>query len=188
MQLPWFYSAPNVARVNLAMDFNPSSMKFQKDKGKFHAEIDLAGVAWKADGTAAARVSDAVKLDFDTQLQVDAFLKTPYHYENQFEIAPGQYTFRMAFSSDASGAHDFGKAELPLNIDRWDGQTLSMSGIALSHDAHPAADLAAGLDVDLLEGMRPNWWPEVSRWCLQVSTDFTLANVGRSMWKPTNRN
>ena len=155
MQLPWFYSAPNVARVNLAMDFNPSSMKFQKDKGKFHAEIDLAGVAWKADGTAAARVSDAVKLDFDTQLQVDAFLKTPYHYENQFEIAPGQYTFRMAFSSDASGAHDFGKAELPLNIDRWDGQTLSMSGIALSHDAHPAADLAAGLDVDLLEGMRP---------------------------------
>jgi len=32
---------------------------------------------------------------------------------------------------------------------------LSASGLALSHDAHPAADLAASLDVSLLEGLRP---------------------------------
>ena len=75
MQLPWFYSSPNVARVNLAMDIMPSAMKFQKEKGKFHGEFDLAGVAYKADGGIAARVSDAVKLDFDSQQQADAFLK-----------------------------------------------------------------------------------------------------------------
>lgn len=158
MQLPWFYTAPNVARVNLAMDIVPTGTKFQKEKGKYHGEIDLAGVAYKSDGTAAARVSDEVKLDFDNQQKMEAFLKTPYHYENQFDIAPGQYTFRMAFASGPPGASDaqaFGKVEMPLDIDPWNGQTLAVSGIALSHDAHPAADLAAGLDVSLLEGLRP---------------------------------
>ena len=153
MQLPWFYTAPNVARVNVAMEIIPSAMKFQKEKGgKLHGEFDLAGVAYKADGTAAARVSDVVKLDFDTEQQVAAFLQSPYHYENQFEVAPGQYNFRMAFTSGATDAKGFGKVEMPLTVDPWNGQTLAISAIALSHDAHPAADLAAGLDVSLLEG------------------------------------
>ncbi len=155
MQLPWFYSAPNIARVDLAVDIIPSALKFQKEKGKLQSELDLAGVAYKPDGSIAARVSDAVKLEFDSEQQVEAFLKTPYHYQNQFNIAPGQYTFRMAFSSDSSGAHGFGKVEMPLTIDPWNGQTLSLSGLALSRDAHPAADLAAGLDVSLLEGAQP---------------------------------
>jgi len=155
MQLPWFYSAPNIAQVHLAMDIIPSAMKFQKEKGKLQGELNLAGVAYKPDGSIAARVSDAVKLEFDSQQQVDAFLKTPYHYQSQFDIGPGQYTFRMAFSSDSSGAHGFGKVEMPLAIAPWNGQTLSISGLALSHDAHPAADLAAGLDESLLEGPRP---------------------------------
>lgn len=155
MQLPWFYTAPNIARVSLVMDIIPSAMKFQKEKGKLHGEFDLAGVAYEPDGGVAARFSDAVKLEFDSQQEVDAFLKTPYHYQHQFNIAPGQYTFRMTFSSDSSGAQGFGKVEMPLTIDPWNGQTLSISGLALSHDVHPAADLAAGLDVSLLEGARP---------------------------------
>jgi len=156
MQLPWFYTAPNVARVNVAMEIIPSAMKLQKEKGgKLHGEFDLQGVAYKADGTAAARVSDVVKLDFDTRQQVDEFLQTPYHYENQFEIAPGQYTFRMAFTSGSADAPGFGKVEVPLTVAPWNGGALAISGLALSHDAHPAADLAAGLDVSLLEGQRP---------------------------------
>jgi VWFA-related protein len=160
MQLPWFYiapdAAPNVARVNLAMEIVPSAMKFRKEKGgKLHGEFNLAGVAWKSDGTAAARVSDIVKIDLDNQQQVDAFLRAPYHYENQFEIAPGQYNFRMAFSSGSADTQGFGKVEMPLNVDPWNGQTLAISALALSHDAHPATDLAAGLDVSLLEGPRP---------------------------------
>ncbi|HEY4088170.1 MAG TPA: VWA domain-containing protein, partial [Bryobacteraceae bacterium] len=125
MQLPWFYSAPGIAQVDLAMDIVPSAMKFEKEKGKLQGQFDLAGVAYKPDGSIAARVSDAVKLEFDTQQQADAFLKTPYHYQNQFNIAPGQYTFRMAFSSDSSGTHGFGKVEMPLTIDPWNGQALS---------------------------------------------------------------
>ncbi len=152
MQLPWFYEAPGAAKVDVVMDFVPSAMKFQKEKGKLHGEFDLAGVAMRADGSAAARVSDTVKVDFDTQQQADAFLKAPYHYENQFDILPGQYTFRMAFR-DGSAA--FGKAEMPLRVGGWDSKSFGASGIALSHHEQPAADLAAGLDASLLEGMRP---------------------------------
>ncbi len=84
---------------------------------------------------------------------MDAFLAAPYHYENEFNLAPGQYKFRMAFGAGAGDA-EFGKVEMPLSIDPWDGQTLGASAIALSHDAHPAADLTAGLDAALLEGQQ----------------------------------
>ena len=154
MQLPWFYEAPNVAQVNLAMDIIPTAMKFQKDKGKLHGEFDMAGVAYKQDGSVAARFSDTVKLDFDTQKQADEFLKTPYHYENQFHIGPGTYNFRVAFSSESSGPQGFGKVDMPLVVDPWDGKTLGESGLALSRDTHPVADLAAGLDSSLLEGQK----------------------------------
>lgn len=155
MQLPWFYSQPGVAQVNLAMDIVPSAMKFQKEKGKFHGGFDLAGVAYNQDGSVAARFSDAVKFDFDTQKQADEFLKTPYHYLNQFTIGPGRYNFRVAFSSESSGNGGFGKVDMPLIVGAWNGQSLSVSGLALSHETHPVADLAAGLDPSLLEGQRP---------------------------------
>lgn len=152
MQAPWFYAEPNVARVRVALDFNPPAIKFQKDKGKFHGELDLAGVAYKADGSVAARFSDAVPLEFDNQQQVSAFLAAPYHYENQLDVAPGQYNLRLALSAGDAG---FGKAETPLKIDAWDGQTLGASSLALSRNARPSTDLTAELDSSLLERSRP---------------------------------
>ena len=53
MQLPWFYTSPNLAQVSLTMEILPSAMKFRKDKGKLHGEFDLAGMAYKQDGTVA---------------------------------------------------------------------------------------------------------------------------------------
>jgi hypothetical protein len=93
-----------------------------------------------------------VKLEFENQKEANEFLKTPYHYLNQFKIGPGQYTFRLAFTS---GGESFGKIDLPLVVDPWNGQTLGASGLALSHETKPAADLAGDLDASLLEGDRP---------------------------------
>ena len=138
-QLPWFYSGPNEARVDVAMDFVPHAVPFRKDKDGLHGEIDLAGIAYKPDGSIAARLSDTVKLNFATQPEADAFLKTPYHYTNQLEIAPGQYNFRMAVASEGAAAQEFGKLDSPLSIDPWNGNALAMSGIALSHETRPAS-------------------------------------------------
>ncbi len=152
IQLPWFYSSPGIARVHLAMDINPSSIKFKRDKGKLHAELTFAGAALLPDNSVAARVNDTVKLDFDNDQQVEAFLKAPYHYENQFEMAPGKYRLTMSFLSD-SGA--FGKVESPLDVAPWDGKSLGLSAPALSHSARRSEDIADGLDESLIEGSRP---------------------------------
>jgi VWFA-related protein len=138
-QLPWFYAGPNEARVDVAMDFVPRTVPFRKDKDGLHGEIDLAGIAYKPDGSVAARLSDTVKLNFASQQEADAFLKTPYHYTNQLEIAPGQYNFRIAVAPEGAGAQEFGKLDSPLAIDPWNGNALAMSALALSHETHPAS-------------------------------------------------
>jgi hypothetical protein len=146
MQLSWFYSKPGVAVVDVAMEIDPAAMKM---RGKLHGEFTLLGVAYREDGSVAERVPDTIEIDFDSQEQLSAFLKAPYHYSTQFDLAPGQYRFRMAVGS---GDQAFGSAEKPLNIEPWSGQTMSVSGIALGVQDYPVTGATAGLDRSLLEG------------------------------------
>jgi VWFA-related protein len=151
LQLPYFYSSPNVARVNVAMEIPAKTFHFEKVKGKQHAEVNVLGVAYKADGTVGAKFSDTVKFDFDGKNQVEEFEKKPLHYENQFEIASGKYNMKVIFSG---GGQDFGKLEKPLNIDPFDGKELSVSGLALSHD-RVSTEGDSGLDAVLIEDKVP---------------------------------
>ena len=67
LELPYFYSSPGIALVDLAMEMDIQGLRFTKQKnGKQHAELDLVGLAYGADGGVAAKFSDAVSLDFDT--------------------------------------------------------------------------------------------------------------------------
>ena len=152
MQLPYFYTAPNVARVNVAMEIATDKIKFDKQKGKFHATVNILGLAYLADGSVGARFSDAVKLDFDDKKQMEAFKERPLHYENQFDVASGKYNLKVVF---ASGGESFGKLEMPLNIDPYDTKQFSMSSLALSKEIHKASDLGTGLDALLLEDRVP---------------------------------
>src|SRR4029078_6968103 len=87
MQISYFSTFFNMARVNVAMEIPSDSLKFQKQKGKYHAAVDILGIASTADGTVGARFSDTLKLDFDDQRQIDVLKLKPLHYENQFDIA-----------------------------------------------------------------------------------------------------
>jgi len=153
MEAPFFYTAPNVARIDLAIDIAPSAFKFEKVKGKQRSEVNVLGIAYKPDGSVAARFSDTANLDFDGKKEVEEFQKKPFHYENQFEIASGQYTLKVAFSSP--GNENFGKLEIPLAIDSYDGKKLSVSGLALSDDMQRVSDLSSDLDAQLLEDRKP---------------------------------
>jgi hypothetical protein len=104
MQIPYFYTSSNMARVNVAMELPADSLKFQKQKGKLHAAVDVLGIATSADGTVGARFSDTLKLDFDDQRQVDSLKLKPLHYENQFDIASGSYTLKVVFSAGATAS------------------------------------------------------------------------------------
>ncbi len=152
ISLPYFYLSPNVARVNLAMEIASDGLKFQNQKGKLHAEIDLLGIAATPDGGVGARFSDAVKFDFENQAEVDKLKGKYLHYEKEFKIAPGQYRFTLAFSS---GGQSFGKQEAPLNVEPRKPGELALSAVALSQEAHPSADLGLGLGVSAIGEATP---------------------------------
>jgi hypothetical protein len=152
MRAPYFYTAPNTARVNLAIEIPSNTVKFEKLKGKEHAEINVLGLAYKPDGTIAARFSDTVEFDFDDKDDVKAFYKKPFQYQNQFEIGAGHYDLKVAFTS---GKDSFGRVQMPLVVDSYNAQQFSMSGVALSKELHPLNQASASLDAALLEDRTP---------------------------------
>jgi len=151
LQAPYFYTAPNTARVNLAMELPPETIQFNKDKGKYHANVNVLGIAYRPDGTIGARFSDTVNMDLEKDDWKD-FTKSPYHYENQFDAAPGTYKLTVVLSA---GGDTFGKFEKPLAIDEYDGKHFSLSGLALTNSVQKLTDIPTGLDSALLEDRAP---------------------------------
>ena len=152
MLAPYFYTSLNVARVNLAIEIPPSAIKFSKEKGKQHAEINVLGLAYKSDGSIAARFSDNVEFNFNSKDELEEFQKRPYRYEDQFEIAAGQYQLKVVFSS---GGENLGKLQMPLTVDPYDAKKLSMSTVAFSKELHPLNQAGTSLDAVLLEDHVP---------------------------------
>jgi VWFA-related protein len=168
---PFFYTSPGTARVNLALDLAGSSIKFNKDKGNYHAVLNILGVAVKSDGTVAARFSDAIDLQLDKK-QLDDFASRPYHYENQFFIASGQYTLKLAVNT----GDKYGKFEVPLVVDPYDKAQFSMSGLALSKEFHKVSDMSESLDALLLQDRTP-----------LVTQGLQLVPTGQSTFKKSDR-
>jgi VWFA-related protein len=153
MEAPFFYTSANTAQVHLALDIPPSALKFEKVKGKEHASVNVLGIAYKGTSESiAARFSDTVSIDLDGKKEVEEFQKLPYHYQNQFGIASGEYKLRVVFSSHNDS---FGKVEVPLSIEPYGDQEFSMSGVALSNNIRPAAGIATDLDGELLQDKTP---------------------------------
>ena len=152
LEAPYFFTGPNTARVDVAMEIPSESVKFTKVKGKQHAEINILGIAYKEDGQVGARFSDTVNLDFQDKKEVEEFSKHAMHYDNQFDVASGKYNLKVVFSS---GGEDFGKLEKPLNIDPYAANQFAVSEVALSKELHRVSAADAGLDALLLEGRTP---------------------------------
>ena len=134
--LPYFYTSPNVASVHVAAEIAPGAVKFENQKGRLHAEIGLLGIASAPDGGVQARFSDTLRFDLDSEAQLREWRTKPIHYEKEFRIAPGQYSFTLA--------SDLGKATMPLLVESWTPGKLALSSIVLSREIHPAADLGLG--------------------------------------------
>jgi VWFA-related protein len=151
MEAPFFFTSANIARVSMAMEMPANSIKFEKEKSKFRSDINVLGIANKADGTEAARFSDTVHLELEKK-ELEEFNKKPFVYENQFDIASGQYQLSVVFSS---GGESFGKLQASLAVDPYDGKEFNLSALALSKETHPVSEIAEGLDADLMQGDVP---------------------------------
>jgi hypothetical protein len=151
MQVPYFYTAPNVARVNLAMEIPGESIVFNKDKGKYHANVNVLGIAYKPDGTVGARFSDTVSMEMEKD-EWKEFAKQPYRYQNQFDAAPGTYKLSVVLSSGGEG---FAKMESPLQIEAYDGSKFTLGGVVLSSSLQRVDQIPTEVDATLLEDRKP---------------------------------
>jgi len=151
MQAPYFYAGPNVARVNLSMEIPGDAVVFNKDKGKYQANVNILGIAYKADGSVGARFSDTLKLEMEKD-EWKEFTKQPYRYQNQFDAGPGSYNLKVVLSSGGQG---FAKIETPLVIDGYDGNNLTLGGVVLSTSAQRVDDIPTEVDATLLEDRKP---------------------------------
>ena len=148
MLAPYFYTSNNLARVNVAMEIPTEKIKFEKEKGKFNAAIHVLGLVKKADGTVAGRFSDTVKLHLENKKDVEAFKENPLHYESQFDVASGEYTLKVAFSSSGE---NFGKVESPLVIAPYNQKDFSISEVALSRSVVNLNESSTSLDAAMIE-------------------------------------
>ncbi|HEV2103679.1 MAG TPA: VWA domain-containing protein [Candidatus Acidoferrum sp.] len=151
LQAPFFYSGPNVAQVNLAMEIPGDSVVFNKDKGKYHANVNVLGIAYNPDGTVGARFNDTLNLDLEKD-EWKEFTKQPYHYQNQFDAAPGAYKLSVVLSS---GGDSFAKFETPLKIDAYNGNNFTLGGVVLSKTLQPVDQIPTDVDATLLEDRTP---------------------------------
>ena len=129
MLAPYFFIGKNMARVNVAIEIPSASLKFEKEKGKLRSTMNILGIAYKEDGSVGARFSDAVKLDFETQMEVEAFQQKPYHYENRLDLGSGKYNLKVIITADGE---NFSELEQPLVLDAYDPKMFSVSPLALS--------------------------------------------------------
>ena len=151
LQAPFFYAGPNVAQVNLAMEIPGDAVNFNKEKGKYHATVNVLGLAYKPDGSVGARFNDTLNFDLEKD-QWKEFTKQPYHYENQFDAAPGAYKLSVVLSSGGEG---FAKFDTPLQIDPYDGKNFTLGGVVLSRTVQSVDQIATDVDATLLEDRTP---------------------------------
>jgi VWFA-related protein len=128
ISLPYFYTGSNRARIYVSMDVVPAGVRFEKSAGGLNARIEVAGMTSTADSAIAAQFSDAVDVTRKTRAESDAFVKSPWHYEHQFLVASGKYTFRLAL---AEGDATLARVDTPLDVPPWDSGTLGMGALAL---------------------------------------------------------
>jgi VWFA-related protein len=145
---PYFFVKPGLARVNLTLSIPGADVEFKKHEDKFEAVVTILGVARRADGSVAARFCDADSLDFDRD-ERQVFSKNDYYHETSFKIPPGEYTFKVVLRA---GGEKFAKHVVPLIVEPFSGQQLSLSGPAFGDGVVPYALDSAEVDPDKLEG------------------------------------
>jgi hypothetical protein len=134
----------------------------------FHSDVHVLGIAYRSNGTVAARFSDTLKLDYQKN-EVKDLGKRSFDYQNTFKIVPGSYTLKLVLSA---GGEKFGKYEVPFYVQSFTGASLSLAGPALGEKFVPTSQLAANMDAALMEDRTPLMFKDME---LVPSTSYRFA-------------
>lgn len=187
LQAGSFYSRANTARADLALEFPWHSLRREWSDGSLYATIGVLGLVYRKDGTLAKRFSDfgCCASDAPNFLSTngrhrDAYPEMdityiPTRYEAQIDLPPGEYNLRLILSHGSK----FGRAEVPLNIESYDGKQLAISSLVLCkrfRDAAVAAQEAAAVD------LAPQYVPLVSKSVQVTPTGNTTFRKGEPLF------
>jgi hypothetical protein len=164
VQADFFYAAAKPARVYITVEFPSDAIKYHANPDGLRFEVGVLAMAYRRDGALAARSSDLIEdnVPLDDNLRnmpvFDALNKTliPNHHEAQMELPPGDYDLRVVVSDGSK----FGRAQLPLTVDSYDGKQLAISSIALCKQFH---DLSKTLPDPGYEATLSGFVPLVSK-------------------------
>jgi VWFA-related protein len=146
----YFYTAANDALVNVALALPSDAFNFEKEKKTYKCDVTILGVAYRPDGSVAARFSDSRSLGFDKK-EYKEFSETGFTYRSGFDIAPGQYSLKIAVGTGGNGV---AKQEIPVTVQPYTGSQFAMSGVMLSSQFQPVSQSAVSLDEALLEDQK----------------------------------
>ena len=162
--------APKSARVDLALEIPWDHLKFGWTCGDLHAAIAVMGIAYRGDGSTAARFSDSA-YDGSERRMGGGFLHEycqrinfdeydsgtlPSRYQAQMELAPGTYELVVLLSDGVN----YGRARSTLRVEDYDAGQLGLSSLVLSdrvRNAEAAAKEAQAAN------LAPEYVPLVSK-------------------------
>lgn len=130
------------ARVHIAIEFDAKKLRYElrfRAIGELHETIGMLARIYAKDGTIAARLSDFDCCDYDDGAGLDwlivrnshnNILFAPGRYETQVYLPAGEYNLQVVVSD----GKDFGRAEMPLVVERLE-QQLSVGSLCVARRA-----------------------------------------------------
>jgi hypothetical protein len=154
LQASSFYAEPGKARVDVDVELSFDEVKPKSLKG-WSFPVAVLILAYGEDGRVVARHSELEPADKDQLRPTDGSMDaasasfTFVRYDAQLELPPGNYKLAFAYSHGP----DFGIAEVPLTVDKYDGSQFAISSIALCKRVRKAGEKPIAKDfVPLVAG------------------------------------
>jgi hypothetical protein len=140
------HDAKAPATVQIATEFHlPMKYWDTADCRKKNHAVDVLGMVYKVNGETAAQFADTLPCLVPTTLRTQADkvpmmeeVLTPTRFDTQVELPPGDYKLRVVVSD---GKH-FGRAQVPLRVEGFDGRQLTISDVVLAGIARDASWVA----------------------------------------------
>ena len=151
-QASFVYTNLQSGRVDVVLEFPWNRIEHHFLRANLVTSIGVLGVAYKKDHTVATRFTDFGCCASGTRwfaVPIADAGNLPSRYETQIDLPAGEeYELRVVLSD----RENFGRVEIPLKIDSYDGKNLAISSVVLSdrfRDAKVAAEEAAGVNLAL---------------------------------------
>lgn len=157
IQAGFFYTDAKTPRIYVVADYPTNAIEYSAGPSLLAARLSILTEVYRTDGALAARASDLDEEYFMNQGDENRLLGLheayspegpsdvptvtpnysledamrsaymPNHHETQLEVVAGRYQIRVVLNAGTK----FGRAEIPLTVDAYDGKQLGISSIAL---------------------------------------------------------